>query len=351
MAKRPGDKHLSPKERRDLVARVNALFNDHNRGDAYKIAAKEAGVHPATAELWTTRFKREGIKVPLTYPVNVEPLASADFEVITPEPASQKTVLVPITERTLEMIVSDVHVPYHDQAAWQLFLDVAHDLQPQILVLLGDMMDMYGVSAHDKDPNRATPAAFKEELIVMRQFLQEIRETLPNTRIFYKEGNHETRLSRYILKNAPALSNLSVVTLPELLNLKDLSIEWIGNNERLRIGKLWHIHGNEIGGGGQNPARLKYLRMQTNFIFGHLHTRDKYRPMAYDGQQHGAWANPCLCRLDAEYLHHASSWSLGFSPVHHDSDGTFQVEETEVIKTSGHSAKCFVLGKSYEVSL
>jgi hypothetical protein len=181
----------------------------------------------------------------------------------------------------------------------------------------------------------------------------ELRDRLAECADHLQRGEHETRLSRYINKNAAVLSQMKAITLPELLDLKSLGIEWIGNDERLRIGRLHHIHGNEIGGGGMSPARAKYQRMQCNFIFGHLHQRDKYRPRAYDGSQHGAYANPCLCLLKAEYLHHAHSWSNGFSIIDHDVDKSFQVEEIEVIKPHDESkqAKCNVRGRIYQVDL
>lgn len=319
-----------------------------SKGEAAAIIAEETGLHMSSV----LKICRE-TPVP-TFTPKIEIPTSSDFEIQPTEQPQQKTTIIDVTaKRTVELLASDIHFPYEDAAAYELFITVAEALQPDVLVLLGDIMDCYAVSAHDKDANRGTPAAFKDELRYARTKLKDLRDRLPNTRILYKEGNHETRLSRYITKNAAVLSNLGCVTLPELLGLAEFNIEWIGNDERLRIGRLWHIHGNEVGGGGMSPARLKYTRMQCNFIFGHHHQRDKYRPRAYDGQQHGAYANPCLCTLKAEYLHHAHNWSLGFSLIDHDTDRTFQVDEIEVIKPSDDAriAKCNIRGEIYRVEV
>jgi predicted phosphodiesterase len=333
-------KHLPPIEKRKAVARFEMLAKDLSKGDASQKVANEFGVTTAAVNEWRKRYQPE-------------PLTSSDFEYRVEPPKYSPTERIEEGERILEVVASDIHYPYQDAAGYELFLEVVTDLQPNILVLLGDIMDAYAVSAHDKDANRATPAAFKEELVYARTKLGELRDRLPNTRIIYKEGNHETRLSRYITKNAAVLSNLSVLTLPELLSLNELKIEWIPNDGRLRIGKMWHIHGNEIAGGGMSPARLKYTRMQCNFIFGHHHQRDKFRPRAYDGSQHGAYANPCLCDLEPEYAHHTHNWSLGFTIIDHDTDGTFQVEEIEIVKPSTRAriAKCNVRGRIYEVEV
>jgi predicted phosphodiesterase len=334
--------HKSPKERREIVAEFRLLLADLKARDASAQIAEKYGIHQRSVELWARKAPK------------VELLTSKDFEVLTPDVAPPASVTIkPEGKRLLEIVASDIHFPYEDHAAYQLFLDVAEDLQPDVLVLLGDIMDCYAVSAHDKDADRGTPTSFINEILYTKGKLNEIRDRLPNTRIIYFEGNHETRLSRYINKNAAALSKLQSVTLPEFLDLRSLQFEWIPNGGKLRIGRLWHIHGNEVAGGGQSPARLKYSRMQCSFIFGHHHQRDKFRPRAYDGSQHGAYANPCLCDLEPEYLHHAHNWSQGFTIIDHDTDLSYQVEEIEVIKPSSRArtAKSNVRGKIYTVDL
>ena len=335
---------LTPQQDREIDAMVKR-FTAAGESGPKLMTAKHFGINPQSVTAAMKRCETRPSR-------QIETLTSEDFEIKTLAVRIPSSTEIQVEDkRILELVASDIHFPFEDQPAYELFVKVATDLQPDILVLLGDIIDNYAVSAHDKDADRATPAAFKEEMRYARQKLEQLRELLPKTRIIYKEGNHETRLKRYILKNAPVLSSLKCTTLPDLLDLKSLDIEWIGNDERLQIGRLHHIHGNEIGGGGSSPARLKYQRMQCNFIFGHLHTRDKYRARAYDGQQHGAYANPCLCNLKAEYIHHAANWSLGFTLIDHDTDRTFQVEEIEVIKPNDDSrqAKCNVRGRIFTV--
>ena len=69
--------------------------------------------------------------------------------------------------------------------------------------------------------------------------------------------------------------------------------------------------------------------------------------------RNGAYANPCLCLLKAEYLHHAHSWSNGFTLIDHDTDRSFQVEEIEVIKPhdEARTGKANVRGKIYTVEV
>lgn len=337
----------SPKEKREIVAEYEVLSHDFKRMDALRMLSEKYGIGTDAIRLWVRRAQAPEAKRP-----KLEPLTSSDFEVTQPIQEFANVTIKPEGKRLLEMVASDIHFPYEDAGAYALFLEVAESLQPDILVLLGDIMDCYAVSAHDKDADRGTPTSFINEIVYTKTKLNEIRARLPETRIIYFEGNHETRLSRYINKNAAALSKLQSITLPEFLDLRSLNMEWIPNGGKLRIGRVWHIHGNEVAGGGQSPARLKYSRMQCSFIFGHHHQRDKFRPRAYDGSQHGAYANPCLCDLEPEYLHHAHNWSQGFTIIDHDTDLSYQVEEIEVIKgTQSKSAKCNVRGKIYQVDI
>jgi hypothetical protein len=177
-----------------------------------------------------------------------------------------------LTKTRTELLGSDFHFPFEDKPSYGLFLKVAKDLQPDILCLLGDIADFYAVSAHDKDPNRATPSAFKSEIGYIREKLKQMRDACPDARMIFKSGNHETRLERYINKNAAALKDLDCLSIKSLLGLDELNIEYVPNEGRLKIGKLHHIHGNEVAGGGESPARLKYRRMGCNFVSNTIRT-------------------------------------------------------------------------------
>jgi predicted phosphodiesterase len=52
------------------------------------------------------------------------------------------------------LLISDVHVPYHDKKAFNLVLEVGKKLKVDQVVIGGDFIDNYSVSSHDKNPNR-----------------------------------------------------------------------------------------------------------------------------------------------------------------------------------------------------
>ena len=52
------------------------------------------------------------------------------------------------------LIIPDQHIPYNNPIYWKLLMKVAKEVQPEIVIILGDFADFYSVSGHDKDPRR-----------------------------------------------------------------------------------------------------------------------------------------------------------------------------------------------------
>jgi hypothetical protein len=225
-------------------------------------------------------------------------------------------------------------------------LNVVKGLQPDTIFLGGDIIDMYPVSHWDRDPHRKLELQNDIDYTVIQ--LQKFRDAAPKAKILFKEGNHETRLTRYLHSKAEELSVLDALKVENLLRLDELDIEFVPNSKRYQIGKLWHLHGNEVRASGINVARTLYLRFNANIIFGHFHKMGAYFGRRYGEQSQGAWANGCLCDLDVEY-DHFPQWQQGFSVIEYSKTGAFQVEQIPIIKPTDHSkrAQCMVRGVTY----
>lgn len=228
-----------------------------------------------------------------------------------------------------EVFLSDVHFPFEDKAAWQLTLKFIRKIQPAIIWLGGDILDMYKVSHWEKDPRRKDDLQDEFDYGIAR--LQEIKAASPNSRIFFKEGNHETRFTRYLNSRARELRCLKALEIPALLDLESLGIEWIDNNTKYKIGGLWHIHGNEIY--GRNPWQ-KYSRLGVSVIYGHHHERSVYYHRAYTEVNNEVHANPCLCDLQPDYDHHPN-WSHGITYIEHYPNDRFHVQPINFERQDG----------------
>lgn len=85
------------------------------------------------------------------------------------------------------VICSDVHIPFHDKKAVDAFLKYCKEKQPEIVVLNGDILDMFMLSRFTKGEGR-NPLA---EIVLCRQFLKDIKKAVPEAKVYYVIGNHE----------------------------------------------------------------------------------------------------------------------------------------------------------------
>jgi len=162
------------------------------------------------------------------------------------------------------LIVPDVHAPYHDEDAWQLMLDVARDLKPETIVCIGDLADFYAISAHSKDPHRATK--LKDEIRVVREKRAELDALGAKNKVFC-EGNHCYRLGRYLRDKAPELFEL--IDVPSVLQLDVNGWEFIPYRNHKRRGAVHYTH--DVGVAGRNATFRALDTYQHSVVTGHTH--------------------------------------------------------------------------------
>lgn len=102
------------------------------------------------------------------------------------------------------LVCSDVHIPFQDDDAVSAFIVYSKKTKPDMIVLNGDILDMFMLSRFTKGEGRNP----YEEIQMCRRFLELIRDNNPDAQIIYVIGNHETRLERYVLTKAPELASL-----------------------------------------------------------------------------------------------------------------------------------------------
>jgi len=171
-------------------------------------------------------------------------------------------------------------VPLHDRKAWDLAIQVAEKLQPEIVVLLGDMIDFAPLSRFLVTPDLQFTT--QHTLAELHWWLGQLRLSCPSSQIVYIEGNHEHRLTKqlaglvselYDLRPANDPSGHPALSVPRLLALTELDIEYIGpyGHEWWLWDKVRIHHGTKAKrGGGATVAAI--LREATHSeIVGHVH--------------------------------------------------------------------------------
>lgn len=264
--------------------------------------------------------KKLGLYMEESRPLNPYKLPESDANVFKPYklPKANNNIL----------FLSDIHLPYHDINALTLALDYGKSKEVNTIYLNGDIMDFYQVSFHEKDPSQRN---IEYEFDTMRSFLDLLKKNLPQCKIFYKEGNHESRWERYLRQNAAAVSTMKEFRLDVLLNLRERGVEFIRNKQLVQAGKLNMIHGNEYkGGGGINVARTLWLRAGDNVIAGDKHKTQSGLKTNIDKSIVGTWSVGCLCDTNMDYLPF-NEHNLGFAHIIVEPNGMFQVKNYSII--------------------
>lgn len=210
----------------------------------------------------------------------------------------------------------DVHVPEHDSQIVDAWLEWCRDTKPTTVVVGGDFLDLESMSSHGGNPR---PPTLDEDLGPGREVLQRIRDANQLARIVYLEGNHETRLQRWIANNAKNVNGS--LAIPDLLGLKELDVEWVEYGQTHKEGKLHFVHGfwcNDL------HAKKHLMEYGSSVMYGHTHRPQFYTRGLVDGTVHGAFGMPCMCKLNAPYLNNKpSGWMQGFGAAYVMPSGHF----------------------------
>ena len=227
-------------------------------------------------------------------------------------------------------VLADIHFPYHDKGALDTCLNYLDYVQPNVIVLNGDIVDFYSVSRFSKVPDAPL---LKEEIEMLKMFLEHLRNRYKAADIVFKVGNHENRLYRYIADRAVGLFGLEELSLPNLFNLKEYNIDFVDDMDSIQAGNLTIFHGHEFNIPSNNTvtvSRSMLMRYLDNILFGHFHKSQEYMQTIGQKKNIQSVSVGCLCNLSPYYSPY-NLWNHGFALIDLESNGTFTVENHKII--------------------
>lgn len=211
-------------------------------------------------------------------------------------------------KRKLAAVFGDVHCPYQDDEAVNWCLNRIRNEEPAWILIHGDMFDFENLSRFLKKP--AFSMMFHDEVRECKKLVQRIERLRKKigARVRFMGGNHESRLQKYLWRNAPALAEVPELCVPQLLKLPH-EWDWMEHDQE----GFWHedtliIHGRSYRAGSVCNANLR--RYLASVVQGHSHRVSS----AYKGvpgrRRHtiGAAELGCLCQIDPNYAKH-TDWS------------------------------------------
>ena len=227
------------------------------------------------------------------------------------------------------LILSDIHIPYHDETAINPAVEWGKKQKPDTVILNGDTIDFYQLSRFIKDPRKREA---KHEIDITKEFLKFITTEFKKATIIYKKGNHDERWDHYLWNHAPQLCDFEHVQLHTILGFADLGIEMVEDQRPILCGKLPVFHGHELPKGMTNPvnmARGAYLRMADSVLVGHGHRTSAHSEPNWKHEEVATWSTGCLCGLNPEYAR-INKWNHGFAFVEVSGNGEFGVNNLRV---------------------
>lgn len=127
------------------------------------------------------------------------------------------------------LVASDFHDKESDLFSLRVFLHTAYRVQPDIIVLNGDIFDLPEFGKYGVDPREWDVVG--RIRFVHEQILAPLRMMCPNAQIDMVEGNHEFRLIRHMADATPALravlSDLHGMSVASLLGLDKFEVNYI----------------------------------------------------------------------------------------------------------------------------
>lgn len=209
------------------------------------------------------------------------------------------------------VIFPDQQIPYHDEAACEIALQILRDT-PGVthVVNLGDLIDFPMYSRFEQEIRFIGTTQEAIDKAHMHLALQ--RAAAPNAEIVLLEGNHDRRLQKSLvqysmdlfkLRRANAPESWPVLSLPNLLSLDDIGVKYVPGypaGEYYLQEYVKCIHGRRTGQRGTVAKRVvDDERVST--ITGHTHRFEmvgKSTNTRQGKRDNFAATLGCLCRTD-----------------------------------------------------
>lgn len=231
---------------------------------------------------------------------------------------------VPDLFRTLEngivAVASDFHVPFQDEEAVNAFIGYCREVKPDVIVINGDLVDMYMLSKFAKGEGRNPMSEIEEA----REILSALADECADSDIYYVIGNHEQRLEKTILTKAPELASL-IEDVFSIFKLDKIAVYGCGT---LTINDNFVFkHGTLLG----NKSGLSAIKEMENAYLsgasGHTHRLAKY--IARKAGRKFIWLETgCMCSMEPEYMLNPN-WQQGFAMIQFEDS---KVKRAEVIE-------------------
>lgn len=197
-------------------------------------------------------------------------------------------------ENGIIIIGSDAHYfPGVESAAHKAFVKTCKKLQPDFVVMNGDVFDGATVSRYPKATwGVKAPPTVKQELEAVSDRLSEIEKAAKNATLFWTLGNHDQRFESRLANTVPEYAGIAG------FSLKDHFPRWIHCMSLMVNGNIMikHRYRSSV-----HATYLNTLHSGVSIVTGHLHRLQATIFTDYNGSR---WGVDCgtLAETDGDHM-------------------------------------------------
>ena len=239
---------------------------------------------------------------------------------------------------SVRLSFGDLHGMRMDRKAVDALLRDVRVLDPDVVVLGGDMMECGGWLAKHQPIGFVAllDYTYQEDLAATNWFLDEAQQAAPHAEMHYLEGQHEDRIERWIVDQvtghaADAEFLRSLVSPHALLRLEERGIKYYRRSQVyveglprgwMQLGRMYFTH--EMGT-SRNAARDAVSQTGGNVTYFHTHREDTATRVFPAVGICKAFNPGCLCTMQPVWQNsNPTDWSQGYAIDFIAKSGNFQ---------------------------
>ena len=171
------------------------------------------------------------------------------------------------------LFIGDTHFPFIDKAKLLKCVQWAKANQPDYILQIGDLYDMYAFSKYTKIVNDRTPEQeLRKGRVLAEKMWKDFQTVSPKSKCYQLLGNHDNRVIQRVLEKLPGLDmRIKIKDKLEKLHNIDKLFEFDGvttmldYKAELKLGGMLIIHGFK----GNIGEHVKFFMKNT--VTGHMH--------------------------------------------------------------------------------
>lgn len=306
----------------ESIGKINAA-----RVGTYQTVTKDNEGNPETHTLQVTNVSYEprtdALPVYQAVPANIR---SSKAKTV---PRDYKLIAVFGDTQIDYRYIDGEYIPIHDERAMKVARLIMQAHKPDVIVNLGDSVDLPQFSRFDKDSTHFNNHTLQRAFQRVHDYYGELKADNPQAEIHEVDSNHNTRLGKFVLKNMPDLWQFRpagtpkdawpMLTYPYMANLDALGVQWHSGYEAAQYDYAPDFifkHGKELRSNGSTADLQSKKNPYANIVVGHGHKYQVHTRTTPEGKYLIAVQAPALCKITGEVPGYGSAVDDMGHPVH-----------------------------------